>query len=241
MIDQHLLSRIKLAPLRVTQKGSSSSTHLLKRQNCIKHKASDSEESEKISESKTPKYAKSKKISILDEMGFGVAIPLPNEQHGQMMKKPSIGVSDFWSAQGKKKFLKAKGCWGIYKEQKKIEEFDGVTIRRIARHSSLPFVLDLKTERKVKEKVVKSGKKIKSFAGKGFSTSDTPESKNNKQLSDINCLVKKCDVLAQDMTDFRNSAKKLEEILGARKAGKKKNKITRQDLNEIQNKIYSFN
>jgi hypothetical protein len=218
----------------------SSTSRILNRQNCLKSKTSDKEDFELILDSKTPKSTKSKKISILGEMGFGTVLPIPKEQVGHFTRVPSIGVSDFWSEHEKEKFLKAKGCWGVYKEQKKKEEFDGITLRRIARHSSLPFVRDLKTEMKVKEKVLKSGKKMKGFASKAVSSSETPES-NNKQIKDLNCLVKKCEVLAQDMTDFRNSARKLEDILERRKVSKKKKRISRQDLNEIQNKIYAFN
>lgn len=203
----------------------------------------ESGNNKKIDNIMTPNRKLVRRSSILDEMGFGHFISPEQEILRKLTRKPTIGVSDFWSAQEKEKFLKEKGFWLEYKATKQKEEFhEGKRLKGL-RHSSLPYLLDLKTERKIITSTKKSSSKPR-IASSNFSiacsTSETPTKQNgNKKLTKIDTLVKKCNNLAHDMNEIRISTKALKDILVTDKRSKKR-KITRTDLCKIKNSMNSL-
>ena len=205
----------------------------------------DRKEIIKIPEIQTPNRKMIRKSSILDELGFGQVLSSQPEVLRKLTRKPSIGFSDFWSEQEKEKFLKEKGVWLEYKAKKQQELLHEAKLKQNARHSSLPYILDLKTERKMiySDSNKSSRPKIVNFrVPKAFSSSETPTKWcANKKLNKIDALVKKCNNLAHDMNKVRTSAKILENMFtNSPNSSKTKRRMTKRDKCKIKNSINSL-
>lgn len=244
-MDKQLITYSKLLPAKNEIIDSSHNMKPMINFNNLKLTSSYKKDKIKIPEIQTPNRKITRRSSILDELGFGQVLSTQSEVLRKLTRKPSIGVSDFWSAQEKEKFLKRQGVWLEYKATKQQEQLHGAKLRQSARHSSLPYILDLKTERKmIYSDTNKSSKpKIVNFrVPKAFSSSETPtKCLNNKKLTKIDALVKKCNILAHDTNKIRTSARILENIFtNSPKSSKTKKKITKEDKCKIQNSINSL-
>lgn len=154
-----------------------------------------------------------KYTAILEEMGFGTVDSKTINR--KLSRKSSIGLSNFWSTSEKEKFLREKGYRQAYKNLQKHEMLE-LENRKVAKHASLPRIMDINTVAKVRS-LTKSLDKPKRFLKfKSTSLMESPIkmkfNKNHKVLA-IDSVVDKCNSLISDMDTIRKSALDLKKLI----------------------------
>ncbi|OMJ75145.1 hypothetical protein SteCoe_25766 [Stentor coeruleus] len=173
---------------------------------------------------KFPKLEHARNMTILEEMGFKIEAEsspyIIDPKNKRLVRKSSIGVSDFWSSNEKEKFLKEKGYWGIYKTMQMKEAEFTLKTKKSIREPSLPHIMDLNAMRRIKLKECK--KKIFNSPGslslRSPLAEDTPRKiefhnkcstlkipgKKSLQLKTLDLLLNKCNSLASDTLKMKS-------------------------------------
>lgn len=154
-----------------------------------------------------------KYTAILEEMGFGTVDSKTINR--KLSRKSSIGLSNFWSTSEKERFLREKGYQQAYKNLQKHEMME-LESRKIAKHASLPRIMDINTVAKVRS-LTKSLEKPKRFLKfKSTSLMESPIkmkfNKNHKIIA-IDTVMDKCNSLINDMDTIRKSALDLKKLI----------------------------
>lgn len=188
-------------------------------------KESDSE-NYLVSYEKFPKLEHARNMTILEEMGFKIGAEsspyIIGPENKRLVRKSSIGVSDFWSSNEKERFLKEKGYWGIYKTMQMKEAESTLKTKKSIREPSLPHIMDLNAMRRIKLNECKNMKKYFNSHGslslKSPLAEDTPRKielhnkclklqipgKKALQLKSLDLLLNRCNNLVSDTLKMKS-------------------------------------
>ena len=210
-----------------------------------------------ITESASPRKQLSRHITILEEMGFGSAFTShPSTQshlERKLSRKASIGVSDFWSSQEKKKFLKDKGYWEAYKDMKKKDEVFILTSRKANHIPSLPHIMDLNTKRRIylsninssnnSSKSQKSTQKKKKTLLIEDSIASTQKSPMNLKISILEKIADRCDNLTDETYQLKSSTDRFKKKFSKQcgnNSKKPEKRLSKYELKKIRIAADSF-
>ena len=201
----------------------------------------------------TSPTTKSKKTNkLLEELGF-----LSNssnrpylvylQKNRKLLKRPTIGLADFWTFKEKFEFLKNGGHWEAYKKllyQKHMHEFG---CKKNERNPSSPYMMDLNARKRVMKLIDTSDseRKIKNRSMMRLTTSRvSPISLNsNDKSTNLEKIVVKCEDLANENQNEIHSAMQTQQSFFQKllkKHSLKKRNISKFELNRIHATVKSF-
>lgn len=187
-----------------------------------------------VSSNNSPVKVLRKNASLLSEMGFCSNFQSNNainQVNRQLMRRSSIGVSDFWSAQDKEKFLKDQGLWGTYKVLESRDNVIAITSERANRAPSLPHIMDFNTIKRTSLIKKSSQKSISSKKIKTQTKIIIKTPKCDSRVGMIDKILEKCSILALDTKKLKKSTEKFKIEFSEQFQHKHKGEISKSAKN----------
>jgi hypothetical protein len=185
----------------------------------------------------------SKKIHILQEMGFGSLINSKVDSGtsiDQSSRKFSIGISDFWTGKSRQKFLREQGYREAFDSLKKKELISDLNRVSSLRRPSLPHVMDSNIRKRsvvVRQSFIGNTEKVRPAKSICFS------SRNAEKINEgIDFMIDKCDDFVKDSLKLKAFSQKIvKDLKNCTESREKiKRKVTRHEKNMIAAIAYSM-
>ena len=205
-----------------------------------------SSDSFSISEDTLPKKKLIKNLSILGEMGFGKIVApnsvMPLQFERKLSRRSSIGVSDFWSSNEKKKFLKGNGYWEAYKDMQKKDEALLLASKKVNRFPTLPHIMDLNTKKRIliRDSLINSSHsqtKIRKSTFFDEAIKSQQQHSMNLKISILDKITDRCKNLTNDNYKLKSSTDRFKKNFSKQCKNhltKSKRKLSKHELRKIK-------